>query len=719
MRKRVALLLVLALTTSGVLISAQELPSLGLAVTPEAQVPVGNRANNYAFGLGARLEGLLGLPIAEPVTPSLDFGYAFIPLNLNESGFAASTNLTLLRAALAAEATLPLGERFSIYARGYGGGFYGLLSGKETGGANGIVLGLGGGASFLVSDQLLFELGGSYDTYLDLYDGVALWLGTTVRLAGPGNHAIPRANFTPQRPGSLPAEGFIRFSQVELDRAFPVLYKYYDDHPIGRATIVNTGRHAVEEVEVRLSLRQFMDAPKVSARIDRLEPGEEAEVDIYALFTEEILSVTEGAKVAAELAAEYVVRDRGGIERAGADSEVLTLDTYDRNALRWDDDRKIAAFVTARDEQVQRFARNIASVIDDQGIEAIGRDLQLGILFLGALYEHRCSYVVDPSSPYNELSQNTLAVDAVQFPRQTLQFRAGDCDDLSATYAALLEAAGIPTAFVTVPGHIYTAFQLDQSQEEAGRVFASTGDVILRDDGTVWLPVETTLLREGFLAAWSGGARQWREHEGDGSAQLWPVREAWQVYEPVAFGVSDYEVDIPPRDAVSERFSTDLRRFVARQISGREAELLARIRERPRDQCSRNRLGVLYGRYGMYEEAEEQFRAALLGSANTPALVNLGNLAYLKNDLSRAADYYRRAVAEDPDSRAGLLGLARVEYATEAYAAARETHHRLAQLSPELASRFSYLGDGATDGGTGRAAAVTSRGTAVVWEEEI
>lgn len=43
-----------------------------------------------------------------------------------------------------------------------------------------------------------------------------------------------------------------------------------------------------------------------------------------------------------------------------------------------------------------------------------------------ALIEHGTSYVVDPSSAYAELSENPLAIDNVQFPRQTLSFRAGE-----------------------------------------------------------------------------------------------------------------------------------------------------------------------------------------------------------------------------------------------------------------------------------------------------
>lgn len=694
---------------------AEDTLSTGLKASPEAYFPVGSRAESYSFGLGGRIQGLMDIPAAGSITPAAEVGYAFIPLDLDEGGFAASTNLTVMRAGLGAQTSLPFGERLSLFARAYAGGFYAELNGNTSGDATGIAYGAGVGAGFLLSSDLQMELNLGYDSCHDLYDGIALSLGTTLRLGGPGSAAIPRADFAPA--GAASVEDYIRFTSVSLDRVFPVLYKYYDDHPIGSATIVNEGPCAIENLEVSLSMQQFMDAPKLSARVERFVPGEEQEIDIYALFTEEILSVTEGAKVAAELNAGYKVSGR-----SGNDSEVITLETYDRNALQWDDDRKIAAFVTARDEEIQRFARNIASIIDDQGIPAIGRDLQLAMALFTALQQHRCSYVIDPSSPYAELSDNSDAVDTVQFPRQTLQYRAGDCDDLSSTYAALLEAVGVSTAFITVPGHIYTAFCLEMDVSEAFRTFSRSGELIRRDDGSVWVPVETTLLKEGFLAAWTEGARQWREHEPEGRAGLFTTSEAWRRYEPVAFGVSDYQVDIPLRSAVARVFHEELDRFIKREIIVREGELKGHLRSNPGNVRALNSLGVLYARYGRYDAAEEQFRAATRQRSNyVPALVNLGNLAYLREEYGAARRSYRRVLEVDPDNRTALLGMARVEYAAEDYNSAEKIHSRLSRVSPDLAQRFSYLASGAAGsaaGRSGRAGSIaTDFGTLVVWEE--
>lgn len=690
-------------------ISGEQEMSTGLLITPEAQIPVGGTAENYSLGLGGRIEALLGLPSFQYITPSIDSGFAYIPLDLGEGGFPSSSNLSLVRTGFGARSSLSLGERFTLFGRAYVSGFFAALNGDTSGNASGLAFGGGGGLGFLLSPKVKMELSGGYDQYRDLYEGLSFSLGTTVRLTGPGNDAIPRRDFVSA--GAGPLEGYIRFSSVKLNRVFPVLYKYYDDHPIGTATVMNTGSHTVEEAEIRLKLNQFMDAPKLSARIDTLEPGEQHTIDIYALFTEEILAETEGAKVAAELSAEYKVRGR-----SGTDMEVITLDTFNRNAMRWDDDRKIAAFVTARDDEVQRFARNNASIVDDRGVDAVARELQLAMVFLNAMHAHRCAYVVDPSSSYFELSRDNDAIDSIQFPRQTLQYRAGDCDDLSAAFAALLESAGVPTAFITVPGHIYVAFELDMTAREAGRTFSRYEDIIVREDSSIWVPVETTMLAEGFLAAWAEGAAQWRKHDAKGNAVLLPTRSAWKTYEPVAFGVSSFEIDIPQREKVAGAFHAELERFINREISGRERKLLGRLRMDPADIRSRNKLGVLYARYGKYQKAEEQFRAVADARPYLPAFINLGNIAFLNRNYRAAREAYGRALRLDADSRTALLGMARVAYAEEDYRGAEEAYAELSAQAPELAERFAYLASGGSGGA--RAADTGTVHSYVVWEEE-
>jgi tetratricopeptide (TPR) repeat protein len=325
--------------------------------------------------------------------------------------------------------------------------------------------------------------------------------------------------------------------------------------------------------------------------------------------------------------------------------------------------------------------------------------------------------VVDPSSAYENLSQNPLAVDYVQFPRQTLQFRAGDCDDLSATYAALLEAVGVDTAFITVPGHIFMAFLLDMPADEAQSAFSRPQDLIIREDGSVWVPIETTVLEAGFNDAWAEGARQWREHAPEGRAGFFRTREAWNTYQPVAFSVSNVTIVPPREDRIATRFERTLKSFIDREIYDQAQRYAGILRRNPGDTRTRNRLGVLYARYGRHREARAEFQAVLARETYAPALVNLGNIAFVESSFGEAKEYYDRALEVTPYSGPALLGAARAASRLEDYEAARVSYERLARVDLELAERFAHLDPSQSDA-VARASGEEALQRVLVWEEE-
>jgi hypothetical protein len=487
----------------------------------------------------------------------------------------------------------------------------------------------------------------------------------------------------------LPGGGYIEFLDVEISQIFPAMYKYYDTHPIGSATVKNVGKYATSEIEIRFFLDQYMDdPPKLSARLDRLEPGEEILVDIYALFNENVLSIVESAKLSSEIRAEYMIG-----ENEGYDTETLTLSTYDRNTMQWDDDRKIAAFVTAQDEEIRRTARNVASMVRDSGLAGFNREFQLAVAMMGMMEALNCAYVVDPSKSYgNSSNVDEIVVDSVQFPRQTLQYRAGDCDDLSTTFNALLESVGVETAFITVPGHIYSAFRLDMSSEQAGRTFSQAHDLIFLDDDTTWVPVETTSLRLGFLEAWRKGGQQWRKFDADGQAGFHRVRESWETYEPVDFSIYNYELAVPNREDVTYLFSDQIQLFVNQEIANRKRPLIARMERSPDDPRILNSLGILYARFGQNSDAEKYFLEAISETEYSPALLNLGNMNYLAEDFSKAQSYYKRVEKLRPGHPNALLGLARCSHAEEDYDESSRYYNDLKSKNPQLATKYAYLG---------------------------
>jgi len=322
-------------------------------------------------------------------------------------------------------------------------------------------------------------------------------------------------------------------------------------------------------------------------------------------------------------------------------------------------------------------------------------------------------YVVDPRTPYAEFSKSDFELDYLQFPIQTLTYRAGDCDDLSILYSALLESIGIETSFITVPGHIYMAFALDIEQKEAEKLFSSTNDLIFLDDNT-WLPVEITLVKGGFMKAWQSGAREWRNNKKIEKAAFYSIHEAWNTYEPVGMTEMDRGIVYPESARVMERYRKEMDRFVTREIHEKVADLKADIAKSGNNPRLINKLGVLYARFGMYKEAEVEFRKVVARSDYVPALMNLGNINYLNGKIEESRDYYLRVLDRSPDNTYALLGLAKASFELDDYTAVVSSFEKIEKSDPEIAEKYSYLVLRSDD--TSRASSAVKE--AVEWDDE-
>jgi len=453
-----------------------------------------------------------------------------------------------------------------------------------------------------------------------------------------------------------------------------------------------------------------MDNPKKCEAPDKMKGGEEAEVDLYALFTDDVLNITEGTKVSAKIMLQYTLKGK-----SYANEYIETLRMYDRNSLTWDDDRKAAAFVTAKDPMILEFSKNVASWTKGRSSRAVNANLSMAMALHEALRLYGMTYVIDPTTPFAEFSKDKLAVDFLQFPRQTLKYTAGDCDDLSILYNALLESVGIETAFITVPGHIFIAFSLDMAPDVARRSFLRADELIFRDDKT-WLPVEITKVQSNFLEAWQAGARQWRENEAREQAGFYPVHAAWLEYEPVGLPGAPAAISFPPRSDVVSAFLQEVVRFIDREIYPRVSKLQGEIRKSNNSPKYINKLGVLYAKYELTDKALVQFNKILKTQEYHPALINMGNIYYLKGQMEKALTYYERAAKKAPANPRVLLCVARVNHELENYGLVRKSYQQLKRVDPDLADQFAYLdlrGEEAA-----RAAEISAVTEVVVWEEE-
>src|SRR5690606_3469675 len=86
------------------------------------------------------------------------------------------------------------------------------------------------------------------------------------------------------------------------------------------------------------------------------------------------------------------------------------------------------------------------------------RALRQAFLLANGLGAYRVQYIEDPASPFAQNQTSAAVVDTVRFPRETLFYQSGDCDDTTALLATLFESVGIQAAILTSPGHVFLAF---------------------------------------------------------------------------------------------------------------------------------------------------------------------------------------------------------------------------------------------------------------------
>lgn len=295
------------------------------------------------------------------------------------------------------------------------------------------------------------------------------------------------------------------------------------------------------------------------------------------------------------------------------------------------------------------------------------------------------------SDPRNIQSGN----DYVQLPGETLKKKAGDCDDLTALYASLLEGIGISTAIATVPGHVFLLLNTDVIESSACEISDDPREYTVRG-GTVWIPVEVTSLNEGFCEAWKNGSKNMAQTD---FACVETMR-AWEEFPPADNEV-DYSVDSPDRRILAERISIDIASLKNTMLDRKAEELKTYLSANITDFKKWNELGIIYGRFNRLDEAEECFAKAIsISNDYSPAICNSGNISMLKKNYDAAAAYYTRALELDSENTNVIINCARALYELKKYDQAGILYKKALAKNPGIAARYSYLAHSSDENST-------------------
>jgi len=700
--RKVILFVIFSFLTGSFLISEDQ---LSLSIDPTGSLPLGSSADSFNFGFGSNLNINYSFGLKKIFNVHAVIDYLYLPLQTQDG-------ISLISGGLGPYFTLPVSDRLSFSLGGSFGYYYWFPTGWSSPGSNGGGFTFSGDLSgaFSFNDSVDLHVAVGYDYYSNLYNGLSFIIGTRIKLTD-----IQYPVRTPREDQAKPQLLEDRNDGIDLDNfamdpVFPILYKYYDNNPLGRVTLTNYESNDITDIKVTFFVERYMDNPMDVGAPDELRGKEQIEIDLYGLFTEDVMTITEGNKASAKVLIEYTLKKKTYTQEYNP-----VIEFHNRNALTWDDDNKIAAFVNSKDPGILAFSRNVTNWMQEEKNSFVDENLQKAIVIFETIKQKRIRYEIDPATPFSELSENALSVDFLQFPRQTLNYTSGDCDDLSILFASMLEASGVETAFVTIPGHIYLAFALKMTSDNARRNFTQSDNLIFIDD-KVWFPLEITMLQDDFLDAWETGAKEWRENKARELSGFYPTRTAWQTYQAVGFSDDSSAIPLPSKSEVLSGFSQTLRTFINREIYPQVARIQAKIKERGGQIKYSNQLAVLYARYGLLDMAEDEFKAIVRSEEYLPALINLGNIFYLKKDYLRALTFYERAEEVNSQNKTVVLSIAKVHHELENYGMVKQKYSLLEDLAPSLALEFAYLdlrGDEAT-----RAADISGAKEVMLWEEE-
>jgi tetratricopeptide (TPR) repeat protein len=478
------------------------------------------------------------------------------------------------------------------------------------------------------------------------------------------------------------ASSGLSFDVVKQEPLFPITYYKSEQVPVATVRIANLDVAEIREVTVTFSAGEFTSRPTPCGTYAVLDHNQSVDVPLLAAFNDKVLGFTETTKIQGEVRIDYKVLDAQRSE-----TKAVTVVFHNRNTAVWSDPQMVGAFISPQDPVMLELSKYVAGLVRVRAIPEIDKGFQFGMGIFEGLRVYGLVWAADASSPYTAVRGDTSKLAYVQYPAQTLSYKSGDSDAIALTVAEALESIAIPAAIAALPEDVIVAFPLDMGEAQARATFSNIKNFIF-DASTVWVPLRASLIRDGFLRAWQGGADLWRAQTGP-RPRLVRVEEAWKTFTPVPLPAIEFKPVKPAEEQITQAFDKALSRFATSEVDPKVLRIMAGVYGEPTG-SQRNSLGIVYAQYGNYDQAREHFQKAVaLGYA--PAIINLANVAFLRKDYAAAAAGFEDALKSSPSNKNVLLSLARCRYELGDYVAADEAYKKVRAIDPALADRFSYL----------------------------
>ena len=439
------------------------------------------------------------------------------------------------------------------------------------------------------------------------------------------------------------------------ENIFPLIYTIYKNNPIGTITVSNNESAEIRNVHVKFRAEGYTASEFECGSVRMIKKHRSEEIPFYADFNEKILRFSESGKISGEIVVEYELL---GDKRTAVCP--VTVSVYNRNSMRWADSSILSSYVSTNAQEILELSKYFVGVARNHFRTGLNKNMQFsmyvyeGIRSLGIVCEEKSD------TPYNTTHLDMSLLDYVQYPYQTLTYRSGDKDDIGVLFMSMLESVGIGAAYLPLKDDFIVAIELGEYTQSLLNLFNNTDNLLVVDD-KVWLPVSMSVINKDFAESWKAGVQKVNEAlESDYDIEFIMLSNAWQTYPPSGFSAGEVNTKIPSEKELVKAGEYAVEKYITQEFGPQIAAVQARIKSEGASVTLYNRLGLLYVRAGMYDNAVSVYEiSAKMGSI--PAMNNLGNILSLQKKYKKAKEWYEKVLAIDPANETARKNLVKIE----------------------------------------------------------
>ncbi|MCQ2576575.1 MAG: tetratricopeptide repeat protein [Treponema sp.] len=443
-------------------------------------------------------------------------------------------------------------------------------------------------------------------------------------------------------------------NKIELDLLqeeyiYPLFASSYKNYPFAYAYLTNRNNAEIRNVKVSFKAEKYTSSAFVCSETPRLQKGKTIEIPLMADFSNELSQFSENGQFPAQIIIEYSL-----LGKKYTEVKEVIIYSYNRNTFNWNDPDAIVALISPNDSSSLELSKTIIGIIRDDTHLGINKNLEYSLALLESINTMGIIYERDVQTPYDKYHNYFDEVDYIQFPFQTITYKAGDCDDLAVLYSSMLSSVGINSILIFTEDDVICGIDLNISNSAASKQFSSL-DRLINVDDVLYLPVSMKNIEKGYYEAWNLALEEINTSE---DLTVTVISDAWENYSPI--GITEKAMfSLPNVKNLNKRITNSYNKYQKNEIVPIGKKLTQVYKENPTDSNS-NAVGMAYLRMGNFDQAIKWFEKSAV-KENVAAMANIGQIYLAKNDYSTAEKYFQRVLAINPEHAGALQGMERIK----------------------------------------------------------